>query len=93
MICNFLGNFEKPHSFVKLLLLLFGQLLETFGYFLVQHLVTLTLDHSSLSTKRKTLDMTSKFLLVRGFLRCRMYQKLYFGGRPFQKSNQNFSPL
>ena len=32
MIGNFLGNVAKPpHSYVKLLLLLFGHLFETFG--------------------------------------------------------------
>ena len=31
MIGNFLGNFETPHSSVKRLLLLFGQLLQSHG--------------------------------------------------------------
>ena len=41
MIGNFLGYFEKLHSYLKLHWLLFGQLLEKLGYFLLQHLVTL----------------------------------------------------
>ena len=31
MICNFLGNVEKPHSYVKTAADIFGLLLETFG--------------------------------------------------------------
>jgi len=31
MICNILGNFEKPHSCVKLFRLLYRQLLEKIG--------------------------------------------------------------
>ena len=42
MIGNFLGYFEKPHSYVKTALATFGQLLEKLGYFLLQHLVALT---------------------------------------------------
>ena len=38
MIGNFLGYFEKPHSYVKTALATFGKKL---GYFLLQHLVTL----------------------------------------------------
>ena len=47
MIGNFLGNVEKPHSYVKTTfsMLLLGQLLEK-GYFLLQHLVTLMLTSS-----------------------------------------------
>ena len=41
MIGNYLGYFEKPPSYVKSALLLIGQLLENFGYFLLQYLVTL----------------------------------------------------
>ena len=42
MIGNFLGYFEKPHSYVKTALATFGQLLEKkLGYFFLQHLVTL----------------------------------------------------
>ena len=41
MIGHLLGYLEKPHSYVKTALLLFGQLLEKLGYFLLQHLVTL----------------------------------------------------
>jgi len=42
MIGNFLGYFEKPHSYVKTALATFGQLLEKkLDYFFLQHLVTL----------------------------------------------------
>ena len=35
LIDNFLGYFEKPHSYVKLNRLTFGQLLRNLGYFLL----------------------------------------------------------
>ena len=41
---NFLAKMKINILNVKLLLLLFGQLLEKFGYFLVHHLVTLQLN-------------------------------------------------
>ena len=41
IIGNILSCFEKPHSYVKLLWLLFGQHLEKFGLLLLQHLVTM----------------------------------------------------
>ena len=41
IIGNFLGYFEKPHSYVKTALASLGQLFEKLGYFLLQHLVTL----------------------------------------------------
>ena len=48
MIVNFLGDDEKPDSYVKQLLLLFGQLLETFGL-----LFTPTSGHTALTQTLK----------------------------------------
>ena len=49
IIRNFLGDFEKPHSSVKTLV--FGYFLGNFwqhlGYFLLQNLVTLQLQHTT----------------------------------------------
>ena len=47
MIGNFLGNFEKRHSYVKLHWLLFGQLLEKIGL-----LFTPTSGHSAVMMDR-----------------------------------------
>ena len=45
IIDNFWGYFESLTHMWKLHWLLFGQLLEKLGYFLLQHLVTLDLQH------------------------------------------------
>ena len=47
-MATFLGNFEKPHSNVKLLLLFFRQLLKTFGL-----LFTPICGHTGLITFRR----------------------------------------
>ena len=41
LLANYWGYFEKDNTYVKLLWLLMGQLLETFGLLFLQHLVTL----------------------------------------------------
>ena len=44
MMANFLGNFEKPHSYEKNCIGYFlGNFWNKLGYFLLQHLVTLVL--------------------------------------------------
>ena len=43
-MANFLGNFEKPHSYEKNCIGYFlGNFWNKLGYFLLQHLVTLVL--------------------------------------------------
>ena len=60
MIGNFLGNSEKPQSYPKILVLLFGQLLDTLGLFF-----TPTSGHTaSLNTRRRKNFGFKTWLLV-----------------------------
>ena len=72
MICNFLGNVEKPHSYVKTAADIFGLLLETFGL-----LFTTTSGHTVCDRlKLKTVIWSknwpnSRDLAILGFIRTR----------------------